>query len=288
MYNIEEETSLRWLSTILDILRQECPWDKKQTPESLRYLSIEEVYELSETILADNSNEEKKELGDLFMHLLFYSKIAEDRGDFSTSDVIDGICRKLISRHPHIALPDRNGLLQESQCQNQPKWEEVKMKEGRKSVLEGVPPTLPALVKAVRMQEKVAGIGFTFPSPEKALEKAKEEYRELQEALASNTQESQKQKQVEEEFGDLLFALIQWGRMIGVNADDALSRTNLKFQHRFTLLEQNAQLSDKKISDLSFQELLQLWQQAKQEQLNIMDNKANPTRNNPLKPKEQQ
>lgn len=266
MYNQEEEISLRWLSNILDIIRKECPWDKVQTTESLRYLTIEEVYELSDAIVEHQFNEEKKELGDIFMHLLFYAKLAEDKGLFTTKDVIDGICQKLISRHPHIALPDRNGNITNQSCHDRPKWEEIKMKEGRKSVLEGVPKSLPSLIKAIRLQEKTAGLGFEFPNSVDAFNKVTEEQKELQEALEQHqaTPLSPSTKQhLQEEFGDMLFALVNWGRMLGINADDALSQTNQKYQQRFRHIEESASKMGHKVSDLSLEEMMALWNEAK-------------------------
>ena len=179
----EEQQSLRWLSSILDILRKECPWDRAQTVESLRYLTLEESSELSEAILEGNNGEMCKELGDLFMHVLFYAKLAEEKGAFTTQDVIDGICRKLTARHPHISLPNREGEMQPATAAQAPQWEQVKMKEGRRSVLEGVPASLPALLKCVRMQEKAAGTGYEFRSRQEAFAKVQEEYEELREAL---------------------------------------------------------------------------------------------------------
>lgn len=195
------------LHRILDTLRHDCPWDREQTHESLRYLTIEEVNELSEAILAQQHDEVRKELGDLFLHLLFYCKIAEDNGWFSLDDVLHGIGDKLLSRHPHIALPDREGCLQGGPQNPQPQWERIKMKEGRHSVLEGVPKSLPTLVKTVRMQEKASGYGIHIPAQELDLE-----------------------PMTEEEYGDLLFALVHWGRLHGLNADDALARANQGFQ----------------------------------------------------------
>lgn len=255
----EEQKSLAWLISILDILRVECPWDKAQTTDSLRYLSIEEVYELSEAILASNSDEQCKELGDLFMHILFYSKIAEDEGRFALTDVIDGVCRKLISRHPHISLPSRDGVLQPAVQTDQPQWEKVKMKEGRRSVLEGVPPSLPPLVKAVRMQEKVAGIGFRWPNAEAALAKVDEEYSELQQALFSHEGKAR----AEEEFGDLLLALVCYGNALGLNADDALAKANQKFQNRFLHVESQARSEGRALSEMTLEELMALWREAK-------------------------
>lgn len=256
----EEQKSLQWLSAILDILRVDCPWDREQTTESLRYLTIEEVYELSESILAHDSDEQRKELGDLFMHLVFYSKIAADEHRFALTDVIDGICEKLISRHPHIALPDRDGVVHPASVSEKPAWEMVKMKEGRKSVLEGVPASLPPLVKAVRMQEKVAGIGFKWNTPQEGLAKVDEEYRELQSAIS----EEEGPQRVEEEFGDLMLALVCYGNMIGVNADDALAKANLKFQQRFLHVEERAKALGRSISEMGLDELVSLWQEAKQ------------------------
>lgn len=264
---------MRWLGNILDILRQECPWDRSQTIDSLRYLTIEETYELSDAILAGSHTDLCKELGDLFMHILFYSKIAQDEEQFTLCDVIDGVCRKLISRHPHISLPDRDGLLQPASAGMEPRWEQVKMKEGRQSVLEGVPKSLPPLVKSIRMQEKAAGMGFEFPSAAAALQKVKEEYYELQETLRrkdeatpphpSPAQEAA-QEAVKEEYGDLLFALVKWGNMIGVNADDALSKANKKFYRRFTHVEHGAARSGRTLSQLTKEEMSALWQEAKQ------------------------
>lgn len=302
----EEQASLLWLSNLLDTLRKECPWDRAQTTASLRYLTIEECYELSEAILQHNDDETRKELGDLFMHLLFYAKISEEKGSFSLSDVIDGICRKLTARHPHIALPDREGHLQPAKVPQAPRWEEVKMKEGRHSVLEGVPATLPPLVKCVRMQEKAAGTGYEFRSEPEAFAKVQEEYGELREALEerealrnqevmagreamtkegpgngqpqpSSAKEADgnngqpqpssareaAQQHVEEEFGDLLFILVKWGRFLGVNADDALSKANQKFYRRFTYMEQAAAKQGRTLPQLAKEEMQALWREAK-------------------------
>lgn len=267
----KEQQSLQWLSAILDILRKECPWDSVQTINSLRYLTIEEVYELSDAIAASDYDEMRKELGDLFMHLLFYAKIADDEGRFTTADVIDGICCKLISRHPHIALPDRDGELHAASSCETPKWEQVKMKEGRQSVMEGVPVGLPPLVKAIRMQEKAAGVGFEFQDKNAAHRKTDEEYRELLAALRKrdncNGEEERRKAtaEAEEELGDLLFALVKWSRMEGLNADDAMTHANLKFKQRFGYIEQQAHLQNKNISDLSSEEMMRLWNKAKKQ-----------------------
>ena len=261
----EEQKSLSWLSTVLDILRRECPWDSAQTIHSLRYLTIEEVYELSEAVTANDYDEMRKELGDLFMHLLFYAKIADDEGRFNVADVIDGVCRKLISRHPHIALPDRDGVMHPASSTSTPKWEQVKMKEGRKSVLEGVPKSLPPLVKAIRIQEKAAGVGFEFPDTAAARAKVDEEYGEFTEALTKLHTEggSVAHRDAEEELGDLLFAIIKWARFEGLNADDALSRTNKKFYDRFSYIEHCASQSGRSVQELSLEEMERLWNEYK-------------------------
>lgn len=259
--------SFERLNQVLDILRQECPWDRAQTIESLRYLTIEEVSELSEAILDNQPDEIRKELGDLFMHLLFYSKIASDRHLFTLDDVLHGICDKLMSRHPHIALPDREGRMHGGDGNETPQWEKIKMAEGRRSVLEGVPRCLPTLVKTVRMQEKTAGVGFEYASADDALAKVREEYGELQAALAGKDEtDPQPSPEVVEEFGDLLFALVKWGGMLGINADDALARANRKFKHRFAHVEEAARNKQTSISNLPAAELLALWQQAKRQE----------------------
>ncbi len=261
----EEQKSLGWLSSILDILLERCPWDSAQTTETLRYLTIEEVYELSEAITANKPDETRKELGDLFMHLLFYSKLAARRGDFDSVGVLDGICQKLIARHPHIALPDREGMMHGASTTATPGWEQVKMREGRRSTLEGVPVSLPPLVKAVRLQEKAAGMGFEFNSAHEARRKADEEFGEFVEALDDmhNNDASFHRDHAEEELGDLLFALVNWARMEGINADNALSRANLKFQKRYNYVEQQAISKGRGVSDLTLDEMVELWRQAK-------------------------
>ena len=261
------------LSRVLDILRKQCSWDSVQTLSSLRYLTIEEVYELSDAILqleqhdGDHQYDKDlmKELGDLFMHLLFYAKIADDEQRFSPADTLHSICDKLLSRHPHIALPDREGNLQGGPENPMPEWEKVKMKEGRRSVLEGVPHSLPSLVKAQRMQEKAMGVGFRFPDAESAFRKVEEEYAELREAVNQpKGQPTDSLSHVTEEFGDLLFALVVWSHFLGVNADEALSLANQKFQRRFTHIEEAAQQHGTTIDKLSLDEMRAYWQEAKQ------------------------
>mgnify|MGYP002626494383 FL=1 len=245
--NSETINSFTRLSDILDRLRRECPWDSVQTIQSLRYLTIEEVYELSDAIInlqADGNENLKKELGDIIMHVMFYAKIADDEGRFSLCDVLDAISDKLVARHPHIFSPGSDS----SQS-----WEELKMREGRKSVMEGVPKSMPALDQSVRIQEKAAGLGFDFASTDEAFAKLKEEYDEFREAPS------------EDEFGDLLFALVKWGAMQGFNADDALSKTNRKFINRFQHLEQHAAKCGKRLSDIPREEMLSLWNEAKTE-----------------------
>ena len=271
----EEEKSLCWLSSILDILRRDCPWDREQTISSLRYLTVEEVYELSEAITAGNYDEMRKELGDLFLHLLFYSKIAGDEGRFNTSDVIDGICKKLISRHPHISLPNRDGVLQPARQKEPPVWEKVKMREGRHSVLEGVPETLPPVVKAIRMQEKAAGMGFEFRDVKDAHAKVEEEYNEFIESLRdmhlsenkNDAQYCERRSHANEELGDLLFAIIKWARFEGLNADDALTAANQKFYRRFSFVESKAQEQNLSIGEMSLEQLVALWEEAKNNNL---------------------
>lgn len=273
----EEQKSLQWLSSILDILRKKCPWDSVQTIDSLRYLTIEEVFELSEAIVAGSYDDMRKELGDLFMHLMFYAKIADDEGKFGVADVLDSICKKLISRHPHISLPDKEGVLQPVSQNEIPKWEQVKMKEGRKSVLEGVPQSLPPLIKAIRMQEKAAGVGFEFASVEDAKEKVSEEYAEFVGALkdmhcvtenAEDNVIAETKSHAEEELGDLMFAIIKWARFEGLNADTALIRANRKFYDRFSFVEDCAHANGCQVSDLTLEQMKHFWDRAKQSERN--------------------
>ena len=216
------------LLTIMDDLREKCPWDKKQTLESLRYLSIEEMYELSDAILTNNLQEVKKELGDLMLHIVFYTKIASETNQFDITDVLNGICDKLVHRHPHI-YGDLKVTTEEEVKHN---WEKLKLKEGKKSVLEGVPRSLPAMVKAVRIQEKARGVGFDWDNSEQVWEKVEEELEEFKEELKRGDKEK-----TEQEFGDLLFSMINYSRFVGVNPEDALERTNKKFILRFQQME---------------------------------------------------
>jgi XTP/dITP diphosphohydrolase len=240
------------LLTIMDELREKCPWDRKQTMESLRYLSIEELYELSDAILEGNYSEIKKELGDLMLHLVFYSKIASEQGHFDVADVLNGVCDKLIERHPHIY--GNVQVADEEEVKRN--WESIKLKEGKKSVLEGVPKSLPALVKAHRIQEKAKGVGFEWKNAEDVWLKVEEE---LQEFKAASTNDQKK----EEEFGDLLFSLINYARFMGINPEDALERTNKKFIRRFQYMEEKAAEQQRSLHDMTLEEMDVLWNEAK-------------------------
>lgn len=239
------------LLDIMDELREKCPWDRKQTNESLRTLSIEEVYELSDAIIKNDSDEIKKELGDVFLHLVFYSKIAAEKNQFDVADVLNSICDKLIYRHPHI-YGDTTADTEEKVLEN---WEKLKLKEGNKSVLSGVPTSLPALVKAYRIQEKVKGVGFEFENDQQVLDKIIEEVNEFK----NETDPSAK----ELEFGDILFSLINYGRFFGINSEDALERTNKKFINRFQILENLAKEKGLVLGEMSINQLEELWNLAK-------------------------
>lgn len=242
------------LLTIMDELRSKCPWDKKQTLESLRPLTIEETYELADAILDQNLEEVKGELGDLLLHIVFYAKIGSESNDFDITSVLNGICEKLIQRHPHI-YGDINVESEQEVKQN---WENIKLKEGKSSVLQGVPKSLPALVKATRIQEKVAGVGFDWEKPEQVFAKVEEELNELRDEVRTNNQQA-----IEAEFGDVLFSLINYARFLGVNPENALERTNKKFIKRFQYLEQQAKLNKRTLSDMSLSEMDVIWEEAK-------------------------
>ena len=243
------------LLDIMDDLRAQCPWDKKQTFESLRHLTIEETYELSDAILDQDLDEIKKELGDLMLHLVFYSKLGEEKGKFDIQDVLEGINKKLIHRHPHI-YGDVSVQNADEVAGN---WEKIKMGEGRKSVLEGVPTSLPAMVKAYRIQEKVKGVGFDWEHPSQVWAKVIEETKELRNELNNGSNH----EKVEQEFGDLMFALINYARFIDINPEDALERTNKKFIKRFMFLEQKANEAGKSLHDMSLAEMDVYWEEAK-------------------------
>lgn len=242
------------LLNIMDDLREKCPWDKKQTMQSLRHLTIEETYELGDAILDNDLNEVKKELGDVLLHIVFYSKIGSETGTFDIADVCNEICDKLIHRHPHI-YSDTVVANEEEVKQN---WEKLKLKEGRTSVLEGVPKSLPALVKASRIQDKVKAVGFDWDEPEQVWEKVQEELNELQVEVDAGNQDA-----MESEFGDVLFSLINYARFLKINPEDALERTNKKFIKRFKYLESKANEIGKPLSDMTLSEMDVYWNEAK-------------------------
>jgi XTP/dITP diphosphohydrolase len=244
------------LLDIMDELRAKCPWDKKQTLESLRYLTIEETYELSDAILEKNMEGIKKELGDLMLHLVFYSKIASETNDFDILDVLNNIIAKLIHRHPHIF----GDVTVKDAREVRDNWEKIKLKEkGNVSVLSGVPGSLPALVKAHRIQEKASGVGFDWERPEQVWDKVMEEMKELKEAVDKGEGTEKK----EDELGDLLFALVNYSRFIDVNPEDALERTNRKFIRRFRYLEEKAGEKGKPLHEMTLAEMDAIWNEAK-------------------------
>jgi XTP/dITP diphosphohydrolase len=245
--------------TIMDELREQCPWDKKQTMDSLRYLTIEELYELSDAILDKDISEIKKELGDLLLHIVFYARIASETNDFDISDVINGVCDKLVHRHPHIY----GDIKVKDEKEVKKNWEKLKLKEGKKSVLEGVPKSLPAMVKAFRIQEKVRGVGFDWDNKSQIWEKVLEEIQELKVEV-----ENKDLGKIESEFGDVLFALINYARFIEVNPIDALERTNKRFIKRFQIMEKKLKEEKKDLSDMNLEEMEKYWQWAKNEYLN--------------------
>ena len=242
------------LLTIMEELREQCPWDRKQTLQSLRHLTIEETYELGDAILDNDLEEVKKELGDLLLHIVFYAKIGSETQDFDIADVANGICDKLINRHPHIY----GDISVSDETEVKRNWEDIKLKEGKKSVLQGVPNSLPALVKANRIQEKVAGVGFDWEQPEQVFEKLQEELGELQEELSVANKDK-----IEHEFGDVLFSMVNYARFLGVNPENALERTNKKFIHRFQYLEEKAKGLGKTLKDMTLTEMDVFWEEAK-------------------------
>ena len=246
------------LLDIMDDLRAGCPWDKEQTLESLRHLTLEEVYELSDAILDKNMDEIREELGDLMMHLLFYAKIGEEKQAFDVRDVLEGISDKLVYRHPHIY----DGVEVANADEVADNWEKLKLQEGKKSVLSGVPKSLPPLLKAYRMQEKVKGVGFEWKERAQVWEKVEEEMNELKTEVEQNTSIDK----VEEEFGDLLFALVNYARYVGINPDDALERTNRKFIHRFQFIETQSAKEGHNLTDMTLEEMDAYWNQAKEEE----------------------
>lgn len=255
----QKKEAFAGLLDIIATLREKCPWDKKQTMESLRSLTIEEVYELGDAILKKDLPEVKKELGDLIMHIVFYAQLAQEQGEFDIADVLTGICEKLRYRHPHIygevQVRDAQDVLQN--------WEQLKLKEkGRKhKVLEGVPVSLPALVKAYRMQDKVRGVGFDWKQKEEVWEKVREELSEFEEEVRR-----EEPGKMEEEFGDFLFAVINAARLYGINPENALEKTNVKFMRRFSYIEEKARESGQNLKDMPIEEMDRYWEEAKKEE----------------------
>lgn len=245
--------SFQKLLNIMDELRVKCPWDSKQTFDSLRYLTIEETYELSDAIIDRKYEDIAKELGDLLLHIVFYAKIGEEQNLFDIETVINGICEKLIRRHPHIFSDVQVNSVDDVK----ENWEKIKLKEGNKSVLGGVPNSLPAMVKAYRIQEKVRGVGFDWENTEQVWEKVQEEIAEF------NSERNENSEKMEDEFGDILFALINYARFVNVNPEDALEKTNRKFIKRFNFIEQKAQEQGKSLSEMTLAEMDEMWQQSK-------------------------
>ena len=242
------------LLTVMDELRAQCPWDKKQTMESLRHLTIEETYELGDAILDNDLQEVKKELGDVLLHIVFYAKIGSETSDFDITDVCNSICDKLIHRHPHIY----GDVTVENEKDVKRNWENLKLKEGKTSVLQGVPTSLPALVKANRIQEKVAGIGFDWEKPEQVLEKVEEELNEFKAEVALGNTNG-----IESEFGDVLFSMVNYARFLNINPENALERTNKKFTKRFQYLESKAKALNMPLKDMTLAEMDVFWEEAK-------------------------
>lgn len=260
--NNKRQRQLEAFSRLLDVmddLREKCPWDQKQTMESLRHLTIEETYELSDAILKGELQEVKKEIGDIMLHLVFYAKIATEKGAFDIADVLNAQCEKLIFRHPHI-YGDTKADSEEEVKQN---WEKLKLKEGNKSVLGGVPQSLPALVKAMRIQEKARGVGFDWDDKSQVWAKVEEELNEFASEFNIEDPAAIDQQKATAEFGDLLFSLINFARFAGINPEEALERTNLKFISRFQFIETEAAKDGKQLQDMTLQEMDFYWNQAK-------------------------
>ena len=243
----------------MDTLREQCPWDQKQTMESLRHLTIEETYELSDAILDGDVQEIRKELGDLMLHLVFYARIASETQQFTITEVLNGICDKLISRHPHIY----GDITVKDEAEVKRNWEQLKLKEGNKSVLGGVPSSLPALIKASRIQEKARGVGFDWEEKSQVWDKVEEEMQEFKNEFNATSTEKIDLEKAEAEFGDLLFSLINYARFININPEDALEKTNKKFIKRFQYLESKAQELGKNLKEMSLEEMDVFWNEAK-------------------------
>ncbi len=253
------ETAFLRLLTVLDTLRTQCPWDKKQTMETLRHLTIEETYELSDAILEGDMQEIKKELGDLMMHLVFYARIGSEKNDFTITDVLNGVCDKLINRHPHIY----GNIEVNNEEEVKRNWEKIKLNEGNSSVLGGVPIGLPALVKASRIQEKARGVGFDWDKKEQVWEKVEEELQEFKDEFNIAVNENIDMEKAEGEFGDLLFSLVNYARFIDINPENALEKTNKKFIKRFQFLESKAKENGKALQDMTLAEMDVYWNEAK-------------------------
>lgn len=241
------------LLNIMDDLREKCPWDKKQTMQSLRHLTIEECYELTDAIVENDLDEVKKELGDILLHIVFYAKIGSETNHFNITDVLNTICDKLVHRHPHIY----GDVEVQDEEEVKANWEKLKLKEGNKTVLGGVPKSLPALVKAIRIQDKARGVGFDWEEKQQVWEKVNEEMSELKQEIDNNT------PKVEDEFGDVLFSLVNYARFLNINPEDALEKTNKKFIKRFNYLEQEVIKEGKSFDDLSLAEMDVYWERAK-------------------------
>lgn len=245
------------LRSILDELRENCPWDKKQTIHTLRQQTLEEVYELTDAISNEDWKGIKEELGDMLLHIVFYSRIGKEQGQFTLDEVIEGVCNKLVSRHPHIY----STLKVEDDTQVKQNWEKLKQQEGKKSILSGLPPALPALMKALRLQEKTKQVGFEWDNTDQVRVKVDEEIQELYEAVESGNKEH-----IEEEFGDVMFALINYARFIKVDPEHALELTNKKFIRRFQRIEELAGAQGKSLHDMTLAEMDELWNRAKHEE----------------------
>ena len=242
------------LLNIMDDLRSKCPWDMKQTIDSLRYLTLEEVYELSDAIVEGNMQEIKKELGDIMLHLVFYSKIASETNSFDITDVLNGVCDKLIHRHPHIY----GDIKVSDEIEVKANWEKLKLKEGKTSVLEGVPKSLPAMVKSMRIQEKARGVGFDWDDKHQVWDKVKEELMELKTEIDKGDE-----KKTNDEFGDFIFSLINYARFVNVNPENSLEKTNQKFIKRFQYMEKQIKSKGQNLSDVTWKEMDVYWNEAK-------------------------
>jgi MazG family protein len=247
------------LLTIMDELRENCPWDKKQTMETLRHLTIEETYELSDSILEGNLKEVKKELGDLMLHMVFYARIASEKKVFDIADVLNSICDKLIERHPHVY----GDVIANDEETVKANWEKIKLKTGNKSVLQGVPGSLPALVKAIRIQDKARGVGFDWEKKEQVWEKVEEEMQEFKKEFNVESNDNINKEKAMAEFGDLLFSLVNYARFIDIDPEEALERTNKKFIKRFQYLESESAKDGKKLGEMTLAEMDRYWERAK-------------------------